>query len=413
VFPLMAAIIDALLGLIALFFCIPALVLLVECLAARPSRGNKALPRELPHPRVAVLIPAHNEECSVLDTFRSLKGQLKDEDRIVVIADHCTDRTADIARKAGAEVIEHANPSPPGKGHALNFGIRYLETHPPEIVLFMDADCIAHRGTVMKIANCAADRRRPAQACILAEPPPAPGAFDLISAFAYMVKCQARPAGLYRLGLPCHLMGTGMALPWPQVRRVRFRGDHLVEDVLFGIDLALKGYPALFCPQAPVSTWMPGSKAAAISQRTRWEHGHLAILLPQVKRLGFHVLRHGRWELVPLMLDLMVPPLSLFVTAAIVATSGILCLSLVGVSVAPAIVLSLAGGMVACALFLVWVKFGKKKFPPSMLFGLPRYLVTKLSILRQVVFTRHVFWQRRTERDTDHEEKMVQGKHRG
>ena len=57
-------------------------------------------------PPVAVLIPAHNERGGIATTVRAVQNDLRAGDRLLVVADNCTDDTAAEARQAGAEVIE-------------------------------------------------------------------------------------------------------------------------------------------------------------------------------------------------------------------------------------------------------------------------------------------------------------------
>src|SRR3954449_10251140 len=59
-----------------------------------------------PRPRVAVLIPAHDEAANIATTLTALREQTRQPDRVIVIADNCTDDTAEIARAHGAEVYE-------------------------------------------------------------------------------------------------------------------------------------------------------------------------------------------------------------------------------------------------------------------------------------------------------------------
>ncbi|PRY49358.1 cellulose synthase/poly-beta-1,6-N-acetylglucosamine synthase-like glycosyltransferase [Geodermatophilus tzadiensis] len=60
-----------------------------------------------PHPaRLVVLIPAHDEAANIGATLTALQRQTRRPDRVVVIADNCTDDTADIVRAHGAEVYE-------------------------------------------------------------------------------------------------------------------------------------------------------------------------------------------------------------------------------------------------------------------------------------------------------------------
>jgi cellulose synthase/poly-beta-1,6-N-acetylglucosamine synthase-like glycosyltransferase len=57
-------------------------------------------------PRITVLVPAHNEAGQIEATLAGLRAQTLPPDRIIVIADNCSDNTADLARAEGAEVYE-------------------------------------------------------------------------------------------------------------------------------------------------------------------------------------------------------------------------------------------------------------------------------------------------------------------
>ncbi|MGY1734830.1 glycosyltransferase family 2 protein [Geodermatophilus sp. SYSU D00684] len=59
-----------------------------------------------PAARLVVLIPAHDEAATIGDTLDALQRQTRRPDRVVVVADNCTDDTARIARERGAEVYE-------------------------------------------------------------------------------------------------------------------------------------------------------------------------------------------------------------------------------------------------------------------------------------------------------------------
>src|SRR5690606_13343081 len=72
--------------------------------------------------RTAVLMPAHNEEATIGGVLDALVPLLGERDRVLVVADNCTDATATIARAHGAEVIERESERERGKGYALEFG---------------------------------------------------------------------------------------------------------------------------------------------------------------------------------------------------------------------------------------------------------------------------------------------------
>ena len=105
---------------------VPLAVLAVECLAALlPARPSPDGPR----PSCAVLVPAHDEEAGLPATLAALWPQLEAGDRLLVVADNCTDRTAAVARAAGAEVLERRDPDRRGK--ALRPGRRGRRSSEP------------------------------------------------------------------------------------------------------------------------------------------------------------------------------------------------------------------------------------------------------------------------------------------
>lgn len=90
---------------------------------------------------VTVLIPAHNEEVSLPDTLESLKRQSHPPDRVIVVADNCTDGTTRVARAHGAEVFETVD-NVHKKGGALNQALAHLlpGMGDNDTVMVMDAD---------------------------------------------------------------------------------------------------------------------------------------------------------------------------------------------------------------------------------------------------------------------------------
>lgn len=90
---------------------------------------------------ITALIPAHQEEGGIAEAIQSLRNQSLSPDQIVVVADNCTDRTAEIAESAGAIVFVSEDNSD-RKAGALNQAFRRLEPQlaDSDLVLVMDAD---------------------------------------------------------------------------------------------------------------------------------------------------------------------------------------------------------------------------------------------------------------------------------
>lgn len=90
---------------------------------------------------VTVLIPAHNEEASLPQTIASLKSQSHRPERIIVVADNCTDATVRLAREAGVEVLESVD-NTKKKAGALNQALMAVlpQQGDNDVVMVMDAD---------------------------------------------------------------------------------------------------------------------------------------------------------------------------------------------------------------------------------------------------------------------------------
>ncbi|MCW2758381.1 MAG: glycosyltransferase family 2 protein [Nocardioidaceae bacterium] len=96
---------------------------------------------------VTVLIPAHDEAGSIAQTIASLVRQSHRPERVVVVADNCTDATVEIARRAGVEVVESVG-NTDKKAGALNQALEILlpQQGDNDIVMIMDADTVLDAG---------------------------------------------------------------------------------------------------------------------------------------------------------------------------------------------------------------------------------------------------------------------------
>src|SRR5882672_734674 len=224
-------------GVVIAIVSLPALLtvvwfaeVLAGCFALRKERTSPvATPGTPPH-GTAVLIPAHNEGVGILPTIRDVQAQLGPNDRILVVADNCTDDTAAIAQAAGAEVIVRADLARRGKGYALEFGVRHLGLNPPDVVVIMDADCQLGEHALRHLSANAMASGRPVQSLYLMlapeNAPPGKG----VNLFAWRVKNWIRPLGLGLFGLPTQLFGTGMAFPLGLLLDRDLGNSRLAED---------------------------------------------------------------------------------------------------------------------------------------------------------------------------------------
>ncbi len=384
---------EILLCLLALAALLPVSVLFVQVLMALPAYR----PREMPtgrRPTVAIVIPAHNEALVIGDTLSTITPQLVTGDRLLVVADNCSDDTARIAAEAGAEVLERTDRERRGKGYALDFGVRHLERNPPEVVLIIDADCEVEGGAIERLARLCLETDRPVQGLDLMHSRGGAGVKTRIAEFAWVLKNQVRPLGYHRLGLPCQLMGTGMAFPWSGISTAALASGHIVEDLMLGINLTRSGKPPLFCPEAIVASFFPGSAEGLQGQRTRWEHGHLGMILGAVPRLFGEAIAHGNVKLMALVFDLCVPPLALLMALILAVFAGS-AVFLVATNLTLPLWLATASLVIlGFSVLLTWVRYGREVISLSSLAYAPIYALWKIPLYLRFLVKRQVEWVR-------------------
>lgn len=240
-------------------------LLMVVC--GQPRRRSRS-----PHkfPRIAVLVPAHNEACEIATTVRSVwqVDYPREQLRMLVVADNCTDATAAIARAEGAEALERIDPDRRGKGYALEFGLQALEADPPEIVFILDADCELTPGCLQQLAVQYERGADVVQGHItIRNPDESPSAYVVAVGQALD---NALGLARSRMGLPVTLRGSGMAFRWKLLQAIPWTAYGLTEDAEYSERLAAQGVRIICEPGMGISMEAPNSTGALCGQRRRW-----------------------------------------------------------------------------------------------------------------------------------------------
>lgn len=365
---------------------IPSMFFLLEVfLGIKPPKPNKPMVAGASIQSSVILIPAHDEEDVIADTIRGLKKELEPNDRILVIADNCTDKTADIVRELGCEVIERHNAKDRGKGFALAYGIAHLQPSPPDIAIIVDADCEVGEGAISQLKQACLNSGKPVQAFYLLyaqdDSPPE----RRVSEFAIYLKNHIRLLGLSRLGGSVPVTGSGFAVPFPMLQSVDLASGEIVEDMKLGVELALDGATVGYAPEAKITSPLPKTEGVADMQRQRWEHGHIGMIkrfLPQLLKRAF---KARSWPLLMSSLDMSVLPLTLLLACN---TLLWLCSLLIAVIFADPRLLLVTTAvlvMIVVALICVSVTSGKAYIRWSDPFQIIRLVFKKLAIYRALV----------------------------
>lgn len=378
--------------LAALLLLMPPVLLFAAEIVAGLRRP---VPRDLQAaPPFTVLIPAHDEAAVITPTLRSIAAQLRPDDRMLVIADNCSDATAAIAAAEGAAVTERHDPVRRGKGYALAHGLAQAARWGHGVTIIVDADCLLSPGALHHLADQAARQGRPVQGDYRLEAAPGGSRASRFSAFAIRVKNYGRLLGGARLGIPCLLTGSGMAFPTALLARIELGSGEIVEDLLLAVDTTLHGAAPRFCPEALITSPLPATREAAETQRARWEGGYLSIMRRYVLRLLGTGIARGDARVAALALDLAIPPLSLLVAAQ----GGLVVLAMLWALIAGQtgpLLLGLAQmAVLVGAVAAAWVRYGRDLLSPGEMARLPLSVLAKLGFYRRLLRAPHSGWVR-------------------
>ncbi len=193
----------------------------------------------------------------------------------------------------------------------------------------------------------------------------------------------------------CQLLGSGMAFPWHVLASRNLASGHLVEDMQLTVDLAKEGVPVHFCPDIRIDSLFPTSEQSRAVQSSRWEHGHIGMIIHEFPGLMWHALRHHNKRTFALGLDMLVPPLSLLVLIVCILM-GIEWM-LVLFADAPTWLAqwaTLLVLMIGSTVVLAWAKWARSILTAREMLQIPSFVMSKLSIYRRFVTQRETDWKR-------------------
>ncbi len=224
----------------------------------------------IPTHTFAVVIPAHDEELGLPATVRSVLASDYPANRlrVLVVADNCADRTADVARRLGIECLERHDLANRGKGYALALAIPHALAGGADAVVILDADCELGRDTLRQMDAALAAGAQAVQAARVPRNPDA-GPAAVVSAVGSAIE-NAVSAGRCRLGGSAPLRGSGMAFARAVLEKHPWSSYGLTEDAEYGAELARAGVRVRFLPDAVVRGEVPAEVSALARQRKRW-----------------------------------------------------------------------------------------------------------------------------------------------
>ena len=331
--------------------------------------------------RFDIVVPAHNEETEIAQTVASLLAieYPRDKFRVRVVADNCSDRTAEIATAAGAEVLVRHDAEHRGKGHALAFAFqRCLADGFADAVVVVDADTLVSKNLLSAFDARFARGASALQADYGVRNPGSSWRTRLMT-IALAAFHGVRSVARERLGVSCGLRGNGMAFSRALLQTQPPGAFSIVEDLEYGIQLGYAGVRVEYVQDAHVFGYMAVSENASRAQRRRWERGRQALVREHVPALLKQAFSRRDGTLLDLALDLMVPPLGQLLVVTVLGLSLSLVAMLWGGVVAPVL-------WGAALLFIVvhvltgWAHSGVGLIGLRDLLWAPAYVVWKMTL---------------------------------
>lgn len=292
-----------------------------------------------PFPFVIAIVPAYNEQESILRTLTSLSEQTKRPDEIIVLADNCTDDTIPIALAAGVSVVE-TDGNADGKAGALNslLGQILPLLDSEDCILVMDADTVLSPQFVESTTRTLySESRKPIAGVggiFLADDAP----WNLVRQVQSNEYVRYQRRLRRRRGRALVLTGTGTAFKTSVLRDVQSarrtgrlpdlgltRGVYdtsaLTEDNELTVSVKELGYRVLSPKDCTVETAMMPTVGSLFKQRLRWQRGALENLLAH--KISFHTAPYIARQVLTYLGVLFVPFYLYTLTIALVVGSGV------------------------------------------------------------------------------------------
>jgi 1,2-diacylglycerol 3-beta-glucosyltransferase len=288
--------------------------------------GEKSPPDVKEH-RYLLFIPAHNEEPVMARILRSLKhldyDPLKFE--VCVIADNCTDKTAQLSRKYRATVLERHEETLKGKGFAIKWALDKVDLGRYDAVVIADADNIFDRD-FLKGLDLVISRGIRAVQCNNCLANSNETAFTKVIHLSRTINNELYHHAKYKLGLSSYLMGNGMCFTTGLLKEHPWVTGTMAEDYEYYAMLSLAdetiGFAAHSCLFHQESTGLRN----ASTQRLRWSSGRFQV----ARKFGFGLLVKGigkrNLKIADASFPLLLPNLSLMVNitaAALIVTLAV------------------------------------------------------------------------------------------
>lgn len=278
----------------------------------KKKEGQIAKPKK----SFALIVAAHNEEAVIQDMVQSLKrlNYPKELYDIFVIADNCSDKTAQRARDKGAMVYERVVPGKRGKGYALEwmFNILFKMKKKYDAVAIFDADNLVDKNFLMHMNNKLSQGYKVVQGYLDSKNPKdtwITGSYSI----AFWQTNRMFQLSRNNIGISSQLGGTGFVIETNILKELGWGATCLTEDLEFSCKLVLNGYKVGWAHEAKIYDEKPLTLKQSWRQRKRWMQGFadvssryfFKLLWKSIKEFNFIALDCALYSIQPLVTVLL------------------------------------------------------------------------------------------------------------
>jgi len=374
---------------------LPLLLYLAFLSAVAVIQKDRAVKRDPFKRKFLIVVPAHNESSCIQRTLKNLFNINYDKSRynVMVVADNCSDNTAELALDAGACVWNRVNMAQRGKGHALRWCFDRLlanrEKYDYDSVVVVDADSIVSKNILEVMNSYRSLDKKVIQGYLTVDAKLGSWTSEIINV-GFTLYNYVRPLARRALGLPAGLRGNGMCFSLDVLEQVPWNAYSQTEDFEYSISLLLNDIDIFFAPEAIGFSIVPEKAKNAESQRERWEMGRFPVLQKYFGILFRKAIRQPSLKVIDKLIDLVIPPVVNLILGAAVMTlvSGALLMS--GLQQNPLFfwlwVTAIGLGIFHALIGLASAKADIKTFR-SLLY-VPQYALWKLYIYAKIILVK-------------------------
>lgn len=302
--------------------------------------------------KYAVLIAARNESAVISHLIKSIKKQNYPQSliQVFVVADNCTDNTAEVAREAGAIVFERFNKQQVGKGYALDYAFKIImnRSEKYEGYFIFDADNLLDENYIREMNKVFDNGYK----IITSYRNSKNYDTNWISAgYSLWFLREAKYLNNSRMILKtgCAISGTGFLVHDDIIRKNNGWKHHLLtEDIEFSIDNAIQGEIIGYCGEAVLYDEQPYIFEQSWNQRLRWAKGFYQVFANYGKELIKGIFKNKSFYCYDMLMTIMP---ALFLSLFSVAVNIILLIvGLISINISPLIITETAGAILMSAI---------------------------------------------------------------